>query len=208
MKSIGRLFRHFFYDLWIGLPGWVVFFSIFWLVSVFSVSTDIASALFLGAGTALVLLATNTFFSWASTASYFQSGAPTSLRYFLPVLRGILYLLCASLIVPFYELLLRLVVPEAYQRFQDITPFIPVACLILSQFGSLPHRHPVRESVIDSLSTGTGFLVYLLFLGVITQRLVQYEKSPFYGAVLGGILLGMIAYLGREKQKRNTNAHE
>jgi len=201
MKNVGSLFGRFFYGLWIDLPGWVVFFSIFWLVSVFSVSTNVASALFLGAGTSLILGATNAFFSWASSAPCFQKSAPSALRYLLPVLRGMLYLLCASMIVPFFELFFRLVAPDVYQGCEQLSPYIPIGCLILSQFGLFPHHHSVRESAMDGAFTGAGFTLFLLFVGIATQLLAHSGKTPFYGAVLGGIVLGMIAYAGRERKK-------
>lgn len=187
-------------------PGWVVFFSIFWLVSVFSVTTNIASALFLGGGTALVLVITNAFFSWASASSYFQNKAPNALRYLLPVLRGILYLLCASMIVPFCELLFRVVAFEAYQGFEKLTPYIPIGCLILSQFGTFPRRHSALDGALDGAFTGAGFTLFLLFVGIATQLLTHYGKNPFYGAVLGGIVLGMIAYAGHASKKSDPDS--
>ncbi|WP_092208871.1 Rnf-Nqr domain containing protein [Desulfoluna spongiiphila] len=202
MNVMGHLFRHFFYDLWIDPPGWVVFFSIFWLVSVFSVSTGVVPALFLGGGTTLILLAANAFFSWASASSYFQKEAPPSLRYVLPVLRGILYLLCASMLVPFLELFLRLLAPQAYPYLQALSPYIPIGCLILSRFGGFPRHHAVKTSLADGALTGMGFTVYLLFIGLVTQFLSDHGKSPFYGAVLGGGLLGLIAYAVRENKKK------
>jgi len=201
MNVVGRLFRHFFYDLWIDPPGWVVFFSVFWLVSVFSVSTGAVPALFLGGGTTLVLLAANAFFSWASASPYVQKEAPPSLRYVLPVLRGILYLLCASMLVPFLELFLRLLAPQTYPHLQRLSPYIPIGCLILSRFGAFPRHHAVRESLKNGALTGMGFTAYLLFIGLVTQLLSDYGKSPFYGAVLGGALLGLIAYAARESKK-------
>jgi len=205
MNVIRHFFRHFFYDLWLDPPGWVVFFSIFWLVSVFSVSTDIAPALFLGCGTTLVLLAANAFFSWASASSFVGKDAPPSLRYLLPVLRGILYLLCASMLVPFLELLSRAFAPQAYPSLQGLSPYIPIGCLILSRFGAFPRRHTVRESVVNGALTGMGFTGYLLAIGVVTQALSYYGKSPFYGAVLGGGLIGLIAYAARESKKKNMD---
>ncbi|BCS97065.1 hypothetical protein DSLASN_26970 [Desulfoluna limicola] len=201
MKSIGHHLGHFYYGLWIALPGWVVFFSLFWLVSVFSVCTNAAPALFIGVGTALILVGTNVFFSWASSSPCFQRDAHSSLRYLLPALRGMLYLLCASMIVPFFELLFRLLAPDVYQGVQQLSPYIPIGCLILSQFGGFPHHHSVRDSAMDGAFTGAGFTLFLLFVGIATQHLALSGKNPFYGAVLGGIVLGMIAYAGREWKK-------
>lgn len=202
MNLVGRQFRRFFYDVWIDPPGWVVFFSVFWLVSLFSVSTGLLPALFLGGGTTLVLLAANAFFSWASSSPYFQREAPPSLRYVLPVLRGMLYLLCASMLIPFLELFLRLFAPGLFSHVQGLSPYIPIGCLILSRFGGFPRRHPVRESLVDGTFTGLGFTVYLLFVGLLTQLLSHYGKNPFYGAVAGGALLGLIAYGARETKKK------
>lgn len=201
MKSVGRLVRPFFYLLWTDLPGWVVFFSIFWLVSVFSVATDLPAALFLGGGTALVLVTANAFFSWASAASPIRKEAPPALRYVLPVLCGVLYLLLATMIVPFVELLAGLTAPEASQRVQGLTAYVPIGCLILSRFGAFPRHHGVRDSVANGAGTAMGFTAYLLFIGTVTQALAHAGKNPFYGAVLGGALLGGIAYAGRQRKK-------
>ena len=128
------------------------------LCPLLAVSNTLINALALGLATLLTLVTTNLLVSL--------------LRQFLPyAIRIPVYVLIIASTVTAIELLTRAWFPGLHASLGIFLPLIVTNCLIIGRAESYASRHHWRESVIDAVSMGTGFLWVLACLGAARELL-------------------------------------
>jgi electron transport complex protein RnfA len=143
----------------------------------------------LGMGMSVVFVATMaTAITWAVQHKVL---VPLHLGY----LQTIVFILVIASLVQFVEMFLKKVVPPLYQSLGIFLPLITTNCAILG-IAILVQRNEYGfvKSVVFSLASGAGFLLALVILASIRQRLdVARVPEAMRGMPLGLIMAGLMS---------------
>ncbi len=143
----------------------------------------------LGMGMAVVFVATMaTAITWA--AQHYVL-IPFGLGY----LQTIVFILVIASLVQFVEMFLKKVVPPLYQSLGIFLPLITTNCAVLG-IAILVQRNEYGfvKSVVFALASGAGFLLALVILASIRQRLdVARVPGAMQGMPLGLIMAGLMS---------------
>lgn len=81
------------------------------------------------------------------------------------------YILIIGTFVTIIELLLKSYIPALYEALGIYLPLIVVNCIVLGRALSVASKSTVKESFIDALGIGLGFLFALMILGFLREVL-------------------------------------
>jgi len=154
--------------LWSNHP---IFRQLLGMCPTLAVTTSLTNALFMGLSVIFVLT------SSSFIVSLIKRLVPHQVRI------AVFTVIIASF-VTMVDLFLKAYFPQISRALGPYVPLIIVNCIILGRQEAFSSRHSVRESIIDALSMGTGFLWGLVILGSIREILGQ-------GTILGRPILNI-----------------
>lgn len=149
--------RLFISGIWSENPALV---KLLGLCPLLAVSNNLINGLGLGIATLITLLIAN-----AST-SLLRPYLITSIR--IPI-----YVLIIATTVTILELLIQAWLPSLHSSLGIFLPLIVTNCLIIGRAEAFAARNELKESIIDALAMGTGFLWILVLLGSLRELIGQ-----------------------------------
>lgn len=151
------------------------------------VSTDLKKAAGMGFAVIFVMLLT----SVSTWLIYYRILLPYNLQY----LQYVAFILVIASLVQFVEMFIRKFVPPLYRGLGIYLPLITTNCAILGlTLFMVIKRYTLVESIFYALGAGGGFLLALLIMAGIRERLeIADVPAPFKGAGIALITAGCIA---------------
>ncbi len=149
--------RLFISGIWSENPALV---KLLGLCPLLAVSNNLVNGLGLGIATLITLLIAN-----AST-SLLRPYLITSIR--IPI-----YVLIIATTVTILELLIQAWLPSLHSSLGIFLPLIVTNCLIIGRAEAFAARNDLKESIIDALAMGIGFLWILVLLGSLRELIGQ-----------------------------------
>lgn len=165
----------------------VVFAQFLGLCPFLGVSKDTESALGMGLAVTFVMCLAN-LITWA-----LQNFLLIPLN--LVFLQTVTFILVIATLVQFVEMLMRKYIPPLYQALGIYLPLITTNCAVLGiALISINSEYSLMESFMAGFSAGLGFLLALLLMSGIRERL-DTEKVPKYlkGTPIAFISGGLMA---------------
>lgn len=135
-----------------------VFVMMLGMCPTLGVTTSMLNGLGMGLATMLVLMMSN------SLISLLKNTIPSSVR--IPCFI-VLIASCVSVI----QMLMQAYVPALYQSLGIFIPLIVVNCLILGRAEAFASKNNVKDSFLDGLFMGLGFVFALTLLGAVREIL-------------------------------------
>ncbi len=123
-----------------------------------AVTTTLETGLGMGIATTAVLVFSNT------SVSLLRNIIPANVR--LPA-----YITIIATFVTIVGMLLEAFYPVVYSMLGIYVPLIVVNCLVLGRAEAFAKRNPPKESLLDGLGMGLGFLVSLAIIGAVREIL-------------------------------------
>jgi electron transport complex protein RnfA len=143
----------------------------------------------LGMGGAVIFVATlASAISWAMQEYVLD---PLGLAY----LQTIVFILVIAALVQFVEMFLKKAMPPLYKALGIFLPLITTNCAILGiAIITQRQEYDFTTTVIFSLASGAGFLLALVILGAIRERL-EMARVPLTlrGAPIGLVMAGLMS---------------
>jgi len=151
------------------------------------VSTDLKKASGMGFAVIFVMLLA----SVSTWLIYYRILIPYNLQY----LQYVAFILVIASLVQFVEMFIRKFVPPLYKGLGIYLPLITTNCAILGlTLFMVIKRYRFVESIFYALGAGGGFLLALLIMAGIRERLETADvPSPFRGAGIALITAGCLA---------------
>lgn len=143
----------------------------------------------IGMGFAVVFVATMaTAFTWCAQRYLL---APFHLQY----LQTIVFILVIAALVQFVEMFLKKVVPPLYRSLGIFLPLITTNCAVLGIAIICQRKEfPLLKSVIFAVASGLGFMLALIILSSIREKLdITRVPDAMKGTPLGLVLAGLMS---------------
>lgn len=141
--------------LWDNNPALV---QLLGLCPLLAVTGSVVNAIGLGLASILVLIGSNL------TVSAFRKFVPDSVR--LPI-----FVMIIASFVTAIELLMKAYTYELYLILGIFIPLIVTNCAIMGRADAFACKNPVKESVLDAVMMGLGFMAVLVLLGAMREAL-------------------------------------
>ena len=118
----------------------------------------------------------------------------------LSYLKTIVFILVIAALVQFVEMFLKKSIPSLYKALGVYLPLITTNCAVLGvAINSVTNEYNVLESVVYGFTTGIGFLIAIVLMAGIREK-IEYNDIPktFQGTatVLLTACLMSIAFMG------------
>ncbi len=196
-----KVLTTFYYELWHNMPFWMAIISIWLLFPIISRNNDPEIALFNSAGIASVLFFSNIFMTVLKKLNPFKDKGFTKAKYIAVVARIILFIVLSAAVVTTIELICQAFFYNQYLKLVTYYPFYFLPCLVLSQYGSFPIQHTLKDTIINSIYCGIGFGIFLIIIGAVSFIISRYLYIPHLPTIIG--IAGLILILGLSKVRAN-----
>jgi len=121
-----------------------------------AVTTNVKNALCMGFCTLCVLFASTITVSIARKWIHYKVRIPC-------------FLLIISMWVTIADIILTAKFPHLRQSLGIFVPLMAVNCIVLNRADSFASKNNLKESMIDAISTGSGFLLVLVICGFLRE---------------------------------------
>lgn len=152
-----------------------IFVVLLGLCPALGVSTKVANALGMGAGTLFVLVGSNIF------VSLLKGFIPEKVR--IPA-----YIVIIASFVTIVEMTMQAYLPDLYNSLGVFVPLIVVNCVILGRAEAFASKNSLLPSVLDALGMGIGFTLGLTAIAFVREVLGNGTITLFPMGVFDGVI--------------------
>ncbi len=174
-------------------PTFVLFLG---LCPTLALTNNLSNAIGMGVSVVIVLMMTNTLIS------LIRKLIPDNIR--IPV-----YITVIASVVTILGMVIEAYLPALFDSLGIYLPLIVVNCIILGRAEAFASQNSVKDSLIDGLGSGLGFLVGLTILGfareligtgaveLLNIRLIDSTHAPaiFVESAGAFLMFGLIAWM-------------
>ena len=152
-----------------------IFVVLLGLCPALGVSTKVANALGMGAGTLFVLIGSNIF------VSLLKGFIPEKVR--IPS-----YIVIIASFVTIVEMTMQAYMPDLYNSLGVFVPLIVVNCVILGRAEAFASKNGLVPSIMDALGMGAGFTLGLTAIAFVREVLGNGTISLFPMGAFDGVI--------------------